>query len=100
MRTKFHPQYEICHNLPTVDLLVSLAYSAAVGGALEDPLPVNLGLRVKPPRTGSSAPGLGEDGLCDFDALDVNGVRKIGPAPRDVCSQVWLLGRNELQSLI
>ncbi|KAF9788386.1 hypothetical protein BJ322DRAFT_1002310 [Thelephora terrestris] len=68
-------EYEICHNLPTVDLLVSLAYSAAVGGVLEDPLPVNLGLRVKPPRTGSSSPGLGVDGLCDFDALDINGKR-------------------------
>lgn len=70
-------QYEICHNLPTVDLLVSLAYSAAVGGVLEDPLPVNFGLRVKPPKTGSSAPGPGVDGLCDFDALDITGVRMI-----------------------
>ena len=42
---------------------------------LEDPLPVNLGLRVKPPRTGASTPGFGADGLCDFDALDVTGVR-------------------------
>lgn len=72
---KLHLQYEICHNLPTVDLLVSLAYSAAVGGVLEDPLPINLGLRVKSPSTGSAASGLGVDGLCDFDALDNNGVK-------------------------
>lgn len=76
-RTKLHTQYEICHNLPTVDLLVSLAYSAAVGCMLEDPLPVNLGLRVKQPSTGSAISGLGADGLCDFDALDINGVRQI-----------------------
>jgi ubiquitin-conjugating enzyme E2 Q len=71
----FSIQYEICHSLPTVDLLVSLAYSAAAGGVLEDPLPVNLGLRVRPPRTGSITPGIGADGLCDFDALDIIGVR-------------------------
>jgi hypothetical protein len=66
-------QYEICHNLPTVDLLVSLAYSAAAGGVLEDPLPVNLGLRVKPPKS-SGTRMLGADGLCDFDTLDIAGV--------------------------
>lgn len=70
-------QYEICHNLSTVDLLVSLAYSAAAGGVLEDPLPVNLGLRVKSPRTGSGIPGFGADGLCDFDALNITGVRMV-----------------------
>lgn len=75
-RSEFSIQYEICHNLPTVDLLVSLAYSAAAGGVLEDPLPVNLGLRVKPPKTGST-PRIGEDGLCDFDALDTIGVGMI-----------------------
>jgi ubiquitin-conjugating enzyme E2 Q len=75
-RVNFHSQYEICHNLPTVDLLVSLAYSAAVGGVLDDPLPVNLGLRVKPPSTGFAISGLGADGLCNFDALDTNGVRQ------------------------
>lgn len=76
-RTKLSAQYEICHNMPTVDLLVSLAYSAAAGGVLEDPLPVNLGLRVKPPRIASGTPGFGTDGLCDFDTLDVAGVRLI-----------------------
>jgi len=37
------PSTKSVTNLPTVDLLVSLAYSAAVGSVLEDPLPVNLG---------------------------------------------------------
>ena len=36
---------------------------------------MNLGLRVKPPRAVSSTPGFGTDGLCDFDALDLTGVR-------------------------
>ena len=85
-RAEFLDQYEVCHNLPTVDLLVSLAYSAAVGGVLEDPLPVNLGLRVKPPRTGSVAAALGPDGLCDFDALDITGVRMIASFLRNPCS--------------
>ena len=82
LRPEPFSQYEICHNLPTVDLLVSLAYSAAAGGVLEDPLPVNLGLRVKPPKTSTSAPGPGADGLCDFDALDIVGVRIIFPLLR------------------
>lgn len=77
LRPESFTQYEICHNLPTVDLLVSLAYSAAAGGVLEDPLPVNLGLRVKPPKSSFSTPGLGMDGLCDFDALDIVGVRAV-----------------------
>jgi hypothetical protein len=76
LRNELLAQYEICHNLPTVDLLVSLAYSAAAGGALEDPLPVHLGLRVNRPRTGFGSLGLGVDGLCDFDALDIAGVRE------------------------
>jgi len=80
-KTELLAQYEICHNLPTVDLLVSLAYSAAAGGVLEVPLPVNLGLRVRPPRTTTSTLGAGIDGLCDFDTLDITGVRAISSRP-------------------
>jgi len=90
LRPDFFTQYEICHNLPTVDLLVSLAYSSAAGGVLEDPLPVNLGLRVKPPRTGSSIPVVGVDGLCDFDALDTVGVRGNPFTPLDTRLPVYL----------
>ena len=79
--------------METVDLLVSLAYSAAIEGALAEPLPIGLGLRVPLPdttvaavpqafylhRTAQPAPvafrGVcGEDGLIDFDALDVGRV--------------------------
>jgi len=42
-------QYEILHNPQTVDLLVSLAYVSATEGAMEDPLPIGLGLRVPYP---------------------------------------------------
>ncbi|KAF9266711.1 hypothetical protein L218DRAFT_895759 [Marasmius fiardii PR-910] len=44
-------EYEIIHNPRSVDLLVSLTYSAAVEGALDDPLPVGLGLQVPEPDT-------------------------------------------------
>ncbi|KAK7458669.1 hypothetical protein VKT23_009668 [Stygiomarasmius scandens] len=40
--------YEITHNPATVDLLISLAYSAAPEGVLDDPLPIGMGLRVQP----------------------------------------------------
>ncbi|KAK7457902.1 hypothetical protein VKT23_010249 [Stygiomarasmius scandens] len=40
-------EYEITHNPATVDLLTSLAYSAAAEGVLEDPLPIGMGLRVQ-----------------------------------------------------
>lgn len=53
-------QYEICAKPHTVDLLVSLAYSAAFSGALND-FPVGMNLRV-PSKTQDSS-------LCDFDAL-------------------------------
>ena len=35
-----------------------------------------LGLRVKPPSTGSAISGFGTDGLCDFEALEIYGVCK------------------------
>lgn len=43
---------------------------------------MNLGLRVRPPRTTSGSLGPGIDGLCDFDALDAEGVRAISSRPR------------------
>ncbi len=42
-------------NPHTVDLLVSLAYVSAAEGAMEDPLPIGMGLRVPFPE-GSVAP--------------------------------------------
>ena len=48
---------------------------------MDEPLPVNLGLRVKPPKTGSNTPRAGADGLCDFDALDIIGVSIIRLLP-------------------
>ncbi|KAF5342715.1 hypothetical protein D9758_015872 [Tetrapyrgos nigripes] len=41
-------EYEIIHNSSTVDLLVSLTYSSAAEGVLDEPLPVGIGLRVNP----------------------------------------------------
>ncbi|KAG6813798.1 hypothetical protein H0H92_007210 [Tricholoma furcatifolium] len=93
------PYYEIIHNPKTVDLLVSLAHSAATEQVLNDPLPIGLGLRVPLPDanripgsprssafTGSGVPftptstsqgssltsvSIGPDGMCDFDALSL-----------------------------
>ncbi|KAF9047184.1 hypothetical protein BDZ89DRAFT_1089351 [Hymenopellis radicata] len=42
-------EYEIIHNPQTVDLLVSLTYSAAAEGVLDEPFPVGMGLRVPVP---------------------------------------------------
>lgn len=94
-------QYEILHNAVVVDLLVSLAYTSARENVLSDPLPIGLGLRVPPPdadkmallrKTISVAPNpmampgvatsaappeknqpvaVDEDGLCEFDKLDI-----------------------------
>jgi ubiquitin-conjugating enzyme E2 Q len=94
----FFFQYEIIHNPLTVDLLVSLAYNSASEGAMDDPLPVGLGLRVPTPITPEftaqpplnlyfannaavSTPtvpnmtNIAADGLCEFDELDLNQVR-------------------------
>ncbi|KAG6911970.1 hypothetical protein DXG01_000218 [Tephrocybe rancida] len=90
-------EYEIIHNPKTVDLLVSIAHSAATEQVLNDPLPIGLGLRVpapdaskiqEPPRhysfaTATPQPGIeppvshsipvniGSDGMCDFDELSL-----------------------------
>ncbi|KIK53259.1 hypothetical protein GYMLUDRAFT_49424 [Collybiopsis luxurians FD-317 M1] len=98
-------EYEIIHNPETVDLLVSITYSAALEGALDEPLPIGMGLRVPPPDPstvitpqnrfpGGILPGItanhappappvpvnappvaDADGLCDFDALDIRQMR-------------------------
>ena len=87
----FFFQYEIIHNPLTVDLLVSLAYVSASDGAMDEPLPVGLGLRVPPPSnpattslqtsipyvnpTVPSTLTISADGLCEFDELDLHQVR-------------------------
>lgn len=94
-------QYEIVHNPQTVDLLVSLAHSAAAEQVLDDPLPTGLGLRVPLPDSSDiqeparniygTVPvpqnphppvqiAIGPDGLCDFDDLNLQMVRfSLGP---------------------
>ena len=89
-------QYEIVHNPQTVDLLVSLAHSAATEQVLDDPLPTGLGLRVPVPDSSKIQEparhfygpvpvppmppppiqvAIGPDGLCDFDDLTLQMVR-------------------------
>ncbi|RDB28698.1 hypothetical protein Hypma_015532 [Hypsizygus marmoreus] len=90
-------EYEIIHNPQTVDLLVSIAHSAASEGVMEEPLPTGLGLRVPVPdptkarevpnvpqyfiQPNATVPttvpvsaeniARGLDGLCDFDDLSI-----------------------------
>lgn len=91
-------QYEIIHNPETVDLLVSLTYSAAAEGVVDEPLPIGMALRVPPPdkarivATPTAGPYYGHqplptpvlpphnyqtgtDGLVDFDTLPIEHVR-------------------------
>ncbi|KAJ7127952.1 hypothetical protein C8R44DRAFT_979448 [Mycena epipterygia] len=88
-------EYEIIHNPETVDLLVSLTYSAAAEGVVDEPLPIGMALRVPPPDKARivtptvgpyhqpvPAPVLplynyqtGTDGLVDFDALPIEHMR-------------------------
>ncbi|KAJ7763374.1 hypothetical protein B0H16DRAFT_1311189 [Mycena metata] len=92
-------EYEIIHNPETVDLLLSLTYSAAAEGAVDEPLPVGMALRVPPPdkaritipppsnihayhQPAAPAPAptnfvyaIGNDGLVDFDTLPVEHMR-------------------------
>ncbi|GLB36141.1 putative ubiquitin-conjugating enzyme family protein [Lyophyllum shimeji] len=42
-------EYEIIHNPKTVDLLLSIAHTAATEQVLDEPFPTGLGLRVPPP---------------------------------------------------
>ncbi|KAK7028605.1 ubiquitin-CONJUGAT-2 domain-containing protein [Favolaschia claudopus] len=90
-------EYEIIHNPATVDLLVSLCYSAAAEGVLDEPLPKGMALRVPQPdksrvttvpvnnlhynhnNTPQVVPDanwtVGLDGLVDFDHLPVEYMR-------------------------
>ncbi|KAJ7320981.1 hypothetical protein DFH08DRAFT_713280 [Mycena albidolilacea] len=90
-------EYEIIHNPETVDLLVSLCYSAAAEGVLDEPLPKGMALRVPPPDKAriTAAPvaphhmynqpaavpvadvdyQVGLDGLVEFDGLPVEHMR-------------------------
>ncbi|KAJ7187359.1 hypothetical protein C8R46DRAFT_880049 [Mycena filopes] len=91
-------EYEIIHNPETVDMLVSLTYCSAAEGALDEPLPVGMALRVPPPdqaRITAPAPThphyghqqapppppvnveyvVGTDGLVDFDTLPITHMR-------------------------
>lgn len=89
-------QYEIIHNPQTVDLLVSIAHSAASEGVIDEPLPIGMALRVplpviskvllpatlpypfpgspQPQPTEPSNAVMGPDGLCDFDDLNLQQV--------------------------
>ena len=86
-------QYEIISNPETVDLLVSIAYTAAADHSLGEPLPLGMGLRVPVPdarkcvetptyswvHPGTPAvaapvhvpPTPGPDGLCEFDEMGI-----------------------------
>ena len=89
-------QYEIISNPETVDLLVSIAYTAAADQSLGEPLPLGMGLRVPvpdarrcfappvaPPWTHVAGmvaavpapvhvtPVPGSDGLCEFDEMGI-----------------------------
>ncbi|KAJ7825238.1 hypothetical protein B0H14DRAFT_3468726 [Mycena olivaceomarginata] len=46
-------KYEIIYSPETVDLLVSLCYSAAAKGVLDEPLPKGMALHVPCPTTSS-----------------------------------------------
>ena len=66
-------------NTGVVDLLVSLAYVAAAEGVLDEPLPRGMGLRVRRPAKADVR--VDDDGLCEFDSLDLRNVR--GPNEPD-----------------
>ncbi|KAJ7059776.1 hypothetical protein C8F01DRAFT_989503 [Mycena amicta] len=92
-------EYEIQHNPATVDLLVSLTYSAASEGVLDHPLPVGMALRVplpdknrvvaaplpihgympqQPQPVSTTLPAdfpVGLDGLVEFDSLPIPHMR-------------------------
>ena len=65
-------QYDICKNTQMVDLLVSLAYSAAEAGVLDEPLPRGLALKV--PNIVDGRPV--DNSLRDFDSLSIVDMRR------------------------
>ena len=87
-------QYEIISNPETVDLLVSIAYTAAADQSLGEPLPLGMGLRVPVPDPRRCVPPAavpvwapqgaavvaapvhvspvpGPDKLCEFDEMGI-----------------------------
>jgi ubiquitin-conjugating enzyme E2 Q len=94
---RYPSQYEIRNNPETVDLLVSIAYTAAAEKVIDDPLPKGMGLRVPVPDPKDVVPVVvppynyaqpvpvpstttteptgtvvcGPDRLCDFDDLNI-----------------------------
>ncbi|KIM73751.1 hypothetical protein PILCRDRAFT_99249 [Piloderma croceum F 1598] len=90
-------EYEIISNPETVDLLVSIAYTAAADQCLNEPLPLGMGLRVPVPDARRCVVPLGPtwghamapvvavpkpvpptgdpDGLCEFDEMDIISMR-------------------------
>ncbi|KAF8129886.1 hypothetical protein EV363DRAFT_1432403 [Boletus edulis] len=67
-------EHEIITNTGGVDLLVSLAYVAAVEGVLDEPLPRGMGLRVRRPANADIS--VDDDGLCELDSLILGDMRK------------------------
>ncbi|KIJ62454.1 hypothetical protein HYDPIDRAFT_30416 [Hydnomerulius pinastri MD-312] len=66
-------EYDIIANTEVVDLLVSLAYTAAADQVLDEPLPRGMGLLV--PRPAGSVIQVDDGGLCQFDSLSVQEMR-------------------------
>lgn len=64
------------NNPHAVDLLVSLAYTAAIEGVLQEP-PIGMGLRVPRPISATDSQfetdfaKMSEDDLCEFDTLSL-----------------------------
>jgi ubiquitin-conjugating enzyme E2 Q len=81
-------QYDICKNTEMVDLLVSLAYSAAAGGALDEPLPRGLSLKV--PNLNPTTGELTDNSLRDFDTLDITEMRLVIKYLIDALPPVWV----------
>ncbi|CAK5263224.1 unnamed protein product [Mycena citricolor] len=118
-------EYEIIHNPETVDLLVSLAYSAAAEGVLDQPLPVGMALKVplpeqsrvvtapvsnhvrgtQQPETQSTSPvGVSHykmdlDGLIDFDTMTVPHMRASIAALIDSLPSIEDMNRHLLRKV-
>ncbi|KAF9461901.1 hypothetical protein BDZ94DRAFT_1262434 [Collybia nuda] len=75
-------EYEIIHNPQTVDLLVSIAHSAATEGVIEDPLPVGMGLRVPQPDSNKIPPVHNHRVMPGFAARVQVGPASPAPAPQ------------------
>ncbi|OSC99575.1 hypothetical protein PYCCODRAFT_1446686 [Trametes coccinea BRFM310] len=81
-------EYEICSNPAAVDLLVSLAYIAAAEGALDAPLPVGMGIRVKSKHSKTKLSTGQDDDLCDLDSLEIDQLLQMRAAIRDLIDMI------------